>query len=217
MKLIFEQIRVGGDRNFGYLVADRNAGLGVIVDPSYSPESLVNRAQVQGLTITHVVNTHGHPDHTNGNDRAVELTGAAVAAHPESPVQPSVELADGAELEIGSLKLKCLEMPGHCPDHVILYEPTYQFLITGDLLFVGKVGGAQSDHDARVEWRSLQRVLSTFCEETTVWPGHDYGVRPSSTIGLEKQTNPFLTCDDVDAFLKLRAEWPAFKKQHGLK
>lgn len=128
MKLIFEQIRVGGDRNFGYLVADRDAGLGVIVDPAYSPESLVNRAQVQGLTITHVVNTHGHPDHTNGNDRAVELTGAAVAAHPESPVQPSVELADGAELKIGSLKLKCLEMPGQCPGHVILYEPTYQFL-----------------------------------------------------------------------------------------
>lgn len=50
-----------------------------------------------------------------------------------------------------------------------------------------------------------------------MWPGHDYGVRPSSTIGLEKQTNPFLTCDDVDAFFKLRAEWPAFKKKHGLK
>jgi hypothetical protein len=50
-----------------------------------------------------------------------------------------------------------------------------------------------------------------------VWPGHDYGVRPSSTIGIERKTNPFLLCRDADALVRLKAEWPAFKKQHGLK
>jgi glyoxylase-like metal-dependent hydrolase (beta-lactamase superfamily II) len=60
-------------------------------------------------------------------------------------------------------------------------------------------------------------VLRAVEDEATVWPGHDYGVRPSSTIGLEKRTNPFLRCAGVDAFLRLKADWPAFKKQHGLK
>jgi glyoxylase-like metal-dependent hydrolase (beta-lactamase superfamily II) len=54
-------------------------------------------------------------------------------------------------------------------------------------------------------------------DETTVWPGHDYGARPSSTIGLERRTNPFLLCPDVAAFLRLRTEWPGYKKRLGLK
>ena len=67
MQLIFEQIRVGGDRNFAYLIADRDAERGVLVDPSYSPQAVVQRATDQGLVVSHVVNTHGHADHTDGN------------------------------------------------------------------------------------------------------------------------------------------------------
>jgi hypothetical protein len=54
-------------------------------------------------------------------------------------------------------------------------------------------------------------------DETTVWPGHDYGIRPSSTIGLERQTNPFLLCEDVEAFIRLKADWADVKKRYGLK
>src|SRR5690242_7170393 len=82
MTLVFEQIRSGGDRNFGYLLGDRDAGTAVLVDPSYSPEAFVQRARDQKLSVSHVVNTHGHPDHLNGNETAVALTGARVAAHP---------------------------------------------------------------------------------------------------------------------------------------
>jgi hypothetical protein len=63
----------------------------------------------------------------------------------------------------------------------------------------------------------LQRLLAVIPDEATIWPGHDYGVRPSSTMGLEKATNPFLRCADVDEFLRLKAGWPAFKQQYGLK
>src|SRR5580704_13079703 len=84
MQLIFEQIRAGGDRNFGYLLGDRDAGQGVLIDPSYSPEAFVQRASDQGLTVTHVINTHGHPDHTNGNAKAAELTATPVAAFADS-------------------------------------------------------------------------------------------------------------------------------------
>ena len=215
--LIFEQIRAGGDRNFGYLLADRDARLGVLIDPSYTPEVFVQRAADQHVAITHVINTHGHEDHTNGNARAVELTGAPVAAHRDAPTRPDVALSEGEEIAVGSLRLHFLHVPGHCQDHVTVLEVTHGILITGDLLFVGKVGGTKTDADARVEWESLQRLLRSVPDETTVWPGHDYGARPSSTIGLERRTNPFLACADVDAFLRFKAGWATFKMEQGLR
>jgi hydroxyacylglutathione hydrolase len=215
--LIFEQVRTGGDRNFGYLLADRDAKQGVLIDPSYSPELLVDRARDQDVAITHIINTHGHSDHVNGNAVAVERTGAQVAAHAGSPIRPDRPLADNQEMTLGSLRLIFLHTPGHCEDHLVVYEQSHQILITGDLLFVGKVGGTQNDADARSEWSSLQRVLERIPDEATMWPGHDYGVRPSSTIGLEKKTNPFLLCADVNAFLALKRDWATFKRGHGLK
>jgi hydroxyacylglutathione hydrolase len=215
MNLVFEQIRAGGDRNFGYLLGDRVAREAVLIDPSYSPEVFVERAREQGLKVTHVINTHSHPDHVNGNEQAVAATGARVAAHPS--LAPDVTLADGAQLAVGSLRLIAYHVPGHCPDHLVLHETTYDLLITGDLLFIGKVGGTSSDSDARTEWNSLRRLMSLVPDAATVWPGHDYGVRPSSTMALERRTNPFLLCEDVDAFLQLKATWPIFKKEFGLK
>jgi hydroxyacylglutathione hydrolase len=218
MQLIFEQIRAGGDRNLGYLLGDRDTGQGVLVDPSYSPDAFVERARDQRLTVTHVVNTHGHPDHTNGNARAVELTRASVAAWANSAlVSPDIGLADEQELDIGGLQLRFLHVPGHCPDHLLVYEPTWRILLTGDLLFVGKVGGTANDDDAREEWTSLQRLLDRFPDEATVWPGHDYGARPSSTIGLERATNPFLQSRDLAAFLAIKRDWPVVKQRLGLK
>jgi hydroxyacylglutathione hydrolase len=215
MQLIFEQIRAGGDRNFGYLLGDRKAREGVLIDPSYSPDAFVDRAREQGLTITHVINTHGHPDHVNGNERALELTGARLAAHPA--LAPDMPLRDKDSLVVGALRLAVLHVPGHSADHLALYETTHHVLVTGDLLFVGKVGGTASDADARTEWTSLRRLLAEFPDDATVWPGHDYGVRPSSTLALERRTNPFLLCPDVTAFLQLKAGWAVFKKEFGLR
>lgn len=217
MHLVFEQIRVGGDRNFGYLLGDRDAGQAVLIDPSYSPDLLANRAAEQHLTVAWIANTHGHEDHINGNANAVELTGAPVAGHPALPTRVDRPLADGDILEIGALRLRAIHTPGHAADHIVFYEASTELLITGDILFVGKIGGTKSDEDARTEWDSLQRLLAVVPEAATVWPGHDYGVRPSSTIALEKRSNPFLQCRDVDALLALKKTWADFKKQHGLK
>ena len=217
MRLIFEQIRAGGDRNLGYLLADRDAKQGVLVDPSYSPDAFVQRATDQGIVISHIINTHSHQDHVNGNDVARACTGARLAAHETAPTSPDVRLAHGQELVVGSLRLRFLHVPGHCDDHVVIYEPSYRLLLTGDLLFVGKVGGTRSEEDARIEWTSLQTVVTAIPADATLWPGHDYGVRPSSTMGLELQTNPFLLCPDLAAFLRLKHDWPQVKAQFGLK
>jgi hydroxyacylglutathione hydrolase len=218
MQLVFEQLRAGGDRNFGYLLGDRDAGQCVLIDPSYSPEAFVQRARDQSLNVTHVINTHGHPDHTNGNSKAIELTAAPLAAYAGSQlIRPDVGITDEQELRVGGLRLQFLHVPGHCPDHLVIYEPSWRLLITGDLLFVGKVGGTGNDEDARTEWASLRRLLERIPDEATVWPGHDYGARPSSTIGLERATNPFLGSRDEAAFLAIKRDWPSLKQRLGLK
>ena len=79
--------------------------------------------------------------------------------------------------------------------------------------------GYERDAEATggIEWTSLRRVLDAMPDAATVWPGHDYGARPSSTIALEKETNPFLRCGDVEAFLQMKRDWPTYKKRLGLK
>ncbi len=214
MRLILEQMRTGGDRNFAYLIGDREAGVAAIVDPSFDPAAVVERATVQGLTVRYVVNTHGHGDHTNGNDEARGLTGAPLVAFAGDAGH---RLGDGDVLDVGALHLRALHTPGHADDHLVLFEPDERFALTGDLLFVGKVGGTSGREDARIEWDSLQRLLDAAGDDVTVWPGHDYGCRPASTIGMERRTNPFLGCEDFEAFFDLKQRWASFKAEHGLR
>ena len=214
MKLILEQIRTGGDRNFAYLVGDREAGVAAVIDPSFDPATVVERAHTQGLKVVYVVNTHGHDDHTNGNGEACRLTGAPLAAF--SP-NADHRLDDGDMLEVGTLRLRSLHTPGHADDHLVLFEEGNRFALTGDLLFVGKVGGTSRRTAARMEWVSLHRLLDTAGDDVTIWPGHDYGCRPASTIGMERRTNPFLGCEDFESFVDLKERWPVFKTEHGLR
>ncbi|MDH3591193.1 MAG: hydroxyacylglutathione hydrolase family protein [Planctomycetota bacterium] len=207
MNFIFEQIRIGGDRNFGYLVGDRAAGEAVAIDPAYMPGEFAERARVQSVVIKRILNTHGHDDHVNGNDELARLTGAEL----------KIGFADGDTFSIGSIQVKVLCVPGHADDHVLFWMPGHSVAITGDLLFVGKIGGTATKEDARKEYDSLNRVFETLPDDTTIWPGHDYGARPASTIALEKASNPFLQVRDFDEFLKMKADWPRFKLKHGLK
>ena len=216
MNFIFEQIRTGGDRNFAYLVGDRAAGVAAAVDPSYEPGITVERAEAQGLKITMILNTHGHDDHVNGNERMKGLTGAKVAAWAGSSARSDLGLEDEDTLSIGEIEIRVMHVPGHCPDHLLFFLPAQKIAITGDHLFVGKIGGTSGERDARTEYASLARVMEELPDDTTIWPGHDYGCRPSSTIALERIMNPFLAAPDFDAFLRLKRDWAAFKARHGL-
>jgi glyoxylase-like metal-dependent hydrolase (beta-lactamase superfamily II) len=68
-----------------------------------------------------------------------------------------------------------------------------------------------------MEYESLHRKLMTLPEETRVYPGHDYGAASSSTIGLEKETNPFILCRSFEDFVELKANWAEYKIKHGIK
>ena len=140
-----------------------------------------------------------------------------MAGGPGHPGPVDRVLRDGERIPFGEFTMKVWHVPGHIPDHLAFLVEDLDAGITGDLLFVGKVGGTYSDQDGRTEWDSLQRLLREWPPRTTLWPGHDYGARPSSTLELERRSNPFLLCEDVDAFLRLKATWASFKARHGLK
>ena len=97
-------------------------------------------------------------------------------------------LVDGERLAIGSTALTVLHTPGHTPGSICLYTPGHLF--TGDTLFVGGVGRTDlPGGNARQLAASIRKTLFALPDDTVVWPGHDYGGRPSSTIGFEREHN----------------------------
>lgn len=217
LNVIFEQIRTGGDRNMGYLVGDRESGTAAFIDPSFQPELFVERAHAQGLKVKWIINTHGHSDHTNGNTQAKALTGAETALFASSATPHDISIQDGQILSLGKIELKFFHTPGHINDHIVIFIPTFKIAMTGDHLFVGKVGGTATEDHALEQYKSLHRLLNELPEETTIWPGHDYSTRPVSTLQLEKETNPFLAAKSFPEFLNIKANWPTFKQKWGLK
>ena len=89
-------------------------------------------------------------------------------------------------------------------------------LMAGDTLFVGKVGGTGTRASAEVEFESL-KMLMELEPDVRVWPGHNYGVRPTSTIGEELKTNPFiLRLNNFEDFMWLKDNWADYKIEHGI-
>ena len=211
--MIFEQIPVGGDRNFAYLIADEGTKQAAVVDPAFKPTEVLERAAAGNLEIAYLINTHGHYDHADGNDVILEKTKARLLAGGGDGV------ADGKRFSLGEVELTIIHTPGHSTDSICVLaveagKPGK--LVTGDTLFVGKVGGTGFGDDARAEYDSLHEKLMVLPEDTEVWPGHDVGVAPSSTIGHEKRTNPFLLRETFEDFVDLKRNWLEYKKKHGI-
>ena len=121
---------------------------------------------------------------------------------------------DGALFPLGGLQITILHTSGHSKDSICLWVGDAVF--TGDTLFVGKVGGTDLDAEAREEYDSLHQKLLTLPGHTRVFPGHNYGVAPESTIAHERETNPFLLQPDFEAFVHLKRNWAAYKQEHGI-
>lgn len=196
------QIAAGRSANFAYLLYCPNTRRGVAVDPSFAPDALLAKAKQLEITLELLINTHGHRDHCAGNERIIEVSGVPLAAHPLDLPRADLPLDEGRRIPVGDGELLVMHTPGHTPGSIVLSAPGA--IVTGDTLFVTRVGRADlPGSDVRALYHSLRR-LAALPADTRVYPGHNYGPTPVSTIGFELQHNPYLQCPDLNSFIRLR-------------
>jgi hydroxyacylglutathione hydrolase len=191
--LIVERTENASWLSNAYLVADEAGGKGVLIDGNDELEPLLERAERDGIEITHVLVTHPHPDHVAGLAEARQRLGnPPLVAHAEAAAELDQEvetiLADGEKLATGGLEIEAIHTPGHAAGH-LAFLINGSDLFTADVLFKGTVGGtmapgASGFDDLQV---SVMRLIE-LPPQTTVHPGH----REPTTIGEERESNPFV-------------------------
>jgi len=212
--MIFEQIDAGGDRNFSYLIGDEESRLCAVVDPGYDTSKLEARVKDLGLKVAYILNTHTHGDHTAGND-VFHKGDVKLAAYKEARVNPDIKLDHGDTVQVGKQRIDILFTQGHYLDAICLLVNGK--LITGDTLFVGCIGGSFSQGaNTEKQFHSLFEVIMKLDDSVEVYPGHDYGPQPFSTIGNERANNPFLHRTNFQDFVWLKEHWDEYKAEHGI-
>ena len=208
--MIHEIIPVGPLQCNCSVIGDESTREAMVIDPGDDINEVVALVRKHALTVKQIVVTHAHIDHVGGDMKLRQLTGAPILLNQNddallkmldmqaawvgmaSPGQVEIDqpLAEGDKLRTGSLEATVLHTPGHTEGSVCLYFPAQQKLIAGDTLFAGSIGrtdlpGGSFD---RIMKSLHQRVLA-LPDETIVIPGHG----PLTTIGNERESNPFLT------------------------
>lgn len=195
-----------------YLIVDNDKNC-IIIDPGmHNPQEQVyfkEYIENNGLNPTLLLNTHCHIDHVLGNKFVYETWNLTPNFHEnEVPVLVSVEnyapqmgfryetspipntfIQDTDVIEFGGHQIQAILAPGHSPGHLCFYMEDAKTLIGGDVLFRNSIGRSDlpgGDHQTLLN--SIKSRIYTLPEDTEVFPGHG----PSTTIGFEKQTNPFV-------------------------
>jgi len=202
--LLFRQIKHIGD-NFSYIIAEKSSGKAAVVDPSFNGDEIIRLARQHGLDIEYIIDTHHHPDHVAGNEEIRSGFGSKVVAHRFARIKKDVEVVDGSTLAVGRMILEVIHTPGHTPDSICLLVGNR--LLTGDTLFVGECGRTDlPGGSARDMYNSLFHRLMKLDDGIEVYPGHDYGPSPHSTIGVERRTNYTLSERSLEEFLDFMKE-----------
>ncbi|MEM2926152.1 MAG: MBL fold metallo-hydrolase [Candidatus Bathyarchaeia archaeon] len=201
--MIFLQIPVGNYRNFAYLLADEATRLCVIVDPGFGFDKILRFLEDHRLKVKYIIGTHSHPDHIFSCQKLASRTGAKVIMHKESRAYKDQTVEDGDVLRVGALKIRVLHTPGHTPDSIcLLIEDGKRKLLTGDTLFVGGCGRTDLQGGNPEElYDSLFEKILKLEDDVEIYPGHDYGDKPSSTIGMERYHNKILNLRSKGEFL----------------
>jgi hydroxyacylglutathione hydrolase len=198
--MYFKQVQQHGD-NFSYIIADEKTQEAVVVDPSFNAGEITRTMREKGFHLKYLITTHGHSDHTAGNEELRFNFGAKTVAHKLSRTQPDLAVQDGSIILLGAIEIKVIYTPGHTPDGICLLIDEKK-LLTGDTLFVGNCGRTDMPGgDSATLYYSLFDKLSKLSDDIEVYPGHDYGHRPRSTIGEERRTNFVLKPRTVQEFV----------------
>ncbi len=209
--MIIKQVVTGLLEVFCYILGCEETREAVIIDPGGDEEQLLDLVNGMNLTVKYIINTHNHPDHVCGNARIKQATGAQVVMHEDDhkffnktepsawsgqfgfprPPPPDRLVRDNDIIHFGRHELTVIHTPGHSPGSICLLGEGNLF--TGDSLFVGAAGRVDiPGGDFNTQMNSLAEKIVPLPEETIVWPGHDYGDTPTSSIGREKRENPYL-------------------------
>ena len=199
--MFFRQVQQHGD-NFSYIIADDTTREAAVVDSSYNAGEITLILKAKHLKLKYIINTHGHSDHTAGNQELHSFFGAKIVAHKISRINADTKVDDGDIIHVGSIPVKVIHTPGHTPDSVCLLVDN-QKLLTGDTLFVGECGRTDMPGgNSKSMYDSLFHKLLKLSDDVEVYPGHDYGPKPSSTIGEERRSNYTLEPRSLSEFIE---------------
>lgn len=208
--MIVEQLIVGGMSVCCYILGCEETKIAAVIDPGGNEDRILAEVKNLGLELKYIIATHGHADHVCCNRILKEKTGAEIIMHEDDDLffskdsvvsffsvlglehspKADITVKDGDTISIGKEKLTVIHTPGHTPGGMCLYNAPDLF--TGDTLFAGGVGRTDfpgGSHNQLLE--AINDKLFILPDATIVWPGHGYG-GSSSTIGEEKQGNPYL-------------------------
>jgi hydroxyacylglutathione hydrolase len=204
LKVFFKQIKTRGD-NFSYIIADEEAGETVVVDPSFNSSVILKIMKEKNWKVKYVINTHSHWDHVAGNRDIIRGFKAKIVAHKLSSLKGVVRVVDGDTLKVGKTVIRIIHTPGHSPDSICLLVDG--LLLTGDTLFIGGCGRTDFPGGSSTDlYDSLFNKLMKLDDDLKVYPGHDYGVTPHSTIKREKKTNYVLKKRSLQQFIDFMGE-----------
>ena len=198
-------------QNFIYIIGDEKSKECAVVDAGWEIDKLIGIADKEQLKIKKIILTHSHYDHIQKADELASKTNAEVYFHEDdyneikkSVKNPNIKihkLKNNDEIKVGKINIKVIHTPGHSPGAIcLLFENK---LVTGDTLFVNAVGRTDlAGGDTIKLFESLQK-LKKLDDDVEIYPGHDYGEIPFSTIGNEKKNNPYFKCESKEQFFSL--------------
>jgi len=198
--MLFKQIKSEGD-NFSYIVADDTTKEAVVVDPSFNADEITRFLGTENLKLKYIINTHHHFDHMAGNEALHSGFAAKIIAHRLSRIGKDIAVDDGDFVRLGNITIKIIHTPGHTADSICLLVDNK--LLTGDTLFVGECGRTDLPGGSSKDmYDSLFNKLLKLNDHVEVYPGHDYGRKPHSTIGEERRSNYTLKKRSLNEFIE---------------
>jgi hydroxyacylglutathione hydrolase len=216
--LYLRQIECGPMQNYVYLIGDPVTRQAAVVDPAWEIDRIVQTAEADDYTISKVLITHTHQDHTGGHLFGHDIPGVVellntldipVYVHKTEmhilktvPDSSKVPTESDQIVELGgAVQIRLIHTPGHTPGSQCFLVQNR--LVSGDTMFIGACGRVDLPTSSPEEmYDSLTNKLMRLDDTTVLYPGHNYALQPTSTIGAERRQNPYVQFTSLQDFLR---------------